>query len=195
MTTNAISIFRCLAITFLCLTCTHESFAQIGLDLKLGGNLSHADAISFRSSNRLGFQLGGVLRYHFRPSMAIQAEPTFNLTRIRANEQTADEADGISKGNKALHFFDMPLLFRLDIARRFAFLGGVEFNKLLNEEKYLLNNGEEAFKKATRLGYTLGAELGKFYFRYRFVEREARVYRSWSPTIQQYQVGIMWNIL
>lgn len=195
MTSNIVSLLRCFTITFLCLACGHEAFSQIGLGMKLGGNLSHADGLSFRSSNRVGGQVGGVLRYHFRPSMAIQAEPTFNLTRIRANAETAHQETGIPKGNKALSFFDLPVLFRLDVMSSFALLAGVEFNTLLNKDRYRLNNDEEAFKGGIRLGYSLGAELGKFYFRYRFVERQARVHRSWSPGIQQYQLGMKWDIL
>lgn len=176
------------------LTIGSQAFSQIGLGVRLGGNLSHADAISFRSSNRVGFQVGGVLSYHFHPKMAIQVEPTLNLSRIRANSETIHEANGIDKGNKALYFFDLPVLFRWDIARSFALLGGAAFNTLLNDDKYRLNNGEKAFKGGTKLGYSFGAELGKFYFRYYAVERSANIHRSWSPNIQQYQIGVKWDI-
>lgn len=185
--------FIYLFLTILFLTIGTKAFSQIGLGVRLGGNLSHADALSFRSSNRLGFQIGGVLSYHFRPNMAIQAEPAFNLTRIRANSETIQEADGIDKGNKRLHFFELPVLFRLDVTRNFALLGGVEFNKLLNAERHLLNNGAQAFKGGDRLGYSFGIELGKLYFRYRAFEQSTHIHRSWASDIQQYQVGVKWN--
>lgn len=183
-----------LLLTILFLTIGNQAFSQIGMGVKLGGNLSHADAISFRSSNRLGFQIGGVLSYHFHPQMAIQAEPTLNLARIRANSETIHEAAGIAKGNKALYFFDLPILFRLDVARNFALLGGAAFNKLLNDEKYRLNNGEKAFKGGAKLSYSIGVELGKIYFRYYAFERSTNVHRSWNPNIQQYQIGVKWDI-
>lgn len=186
--------FRCILLTLLCLMLVSEGFSQVGVGIKLGGNLSGADALSFRSSKRLGFQIGTAASYHFRPNMAIQAEPTFNLTRVRTNSETVHETKGIDKGNKALHFFDLPVLFRLDVTLGFALLGGIEFNSLLNEGKYRLNNNEYAFKEGTRLGYTVGLELGKFYFRYRGFERSTNVYRSWTTTIQQYQVGVRWDI-
>lgn len=187
-------IFQGSILVLLCSLLVSEAHAQFGLGVKLGGNLSHANAFTFRSTSRLGFQVGGVLSYHFQPNMAIQTEPTFNITRVRANSQTVDEVDGISKGNKSLQFFDLPVLFRFDVARRFALLGGLEFNSLLNEDRHLVNNGEEAFKGGTRVGYSLGFELGKFYFRYRTVERQARIHRSWSPKIQQYQIGVKWDL-
>ncbi|NGM65694.1 outer membrane beta-barrel protein [Sphingobacterium sp. SGR-19] len=187
-------IFRGILITFLYLAVVYQGFSQVGLGIKLGGNLSGAEAPSFRSSKRLGFQVGAVVSYHFRPNMAIQTEPTFNLTRVRANSETVYETKGIGKGNKALRFFDLPVLYRLDITPRFALLGGVELNSLLNEDKYRLNNGDQAFKDGTRLGYTVGLELGKFYFRYRGFERSTNVHRSWTTAIQQYQVGLRWNI-
>jgi len=179
----------------LCLLIGNSAFSQVGVGVKLGGNLSGAEAVSFRSSKRLGFQVGAVVSYHFHSNMAIQAEPTFNLTRVRANSETVDEIKGIAKGNKALHFFDLPILFRLDVVPGFALLGGGEFNSLLNEDKYLLNNNEQAFNTGIRLGYTVGLELGKFYFRYRGFERSTQVHRSWTTAIQQYQVGVRWNIL
>ncbi|TYR37591.1 PorT family protein [Sphingobacterium phlebotomi] len=187
------NLFRLLLI-LLFLTIGNQSFSQIGLGVKLGGNLSGADALSFRSSKRLGFQVGAAVSYHFRPNMAIQVEPTFDVTRVRANSETVHETNGIDKGNKTLHFFDLPVLFRLDVTSGFALLGGIEFNSLLNEDKYRLNNNEYAFKEGTRLGYTVGLELGKFYFRYRGFERSTNVYRSWTTTIQQYQAGVRWDI-
>jgi hypothetical protein len=169
-----------------------ESFSQIGGGIKLGGNLSHANGLSFRSTNRLGFQAGGILSYHFKPSMAIQVEPSLNLSRIRTNSETVAQINGISKGNQTLHFFDLPILFKLDITSGFSLLGGLEFNELLNEDKNKLNNGDRAFNKGSRLGYTFGLELGKFYFRYRAVERKTGVYRNWNSVIEQYQIGAKW---
>lgn len=173
---------------------TEKVFSQIGAGIKFGGNLSHADGSAFRSANRVGFQVGGIVSYHFRPNMAIQVEPTYNMTRIRTNSETVDQVNGITKGNKALQFFDLPVLFKLDVTSNFALLGGLEFNKLLNEDKYLLNNGDEAFNKGSRLGYTFGLELGKFYFRYRNVERKTGVYQNWNTSISQYQIGVKWNL-
>lgn len=178
----------------LCLLIGNSAFSQVGVGVKLGGNLSGADAASFRSSKRLGFQVGAVVSYHFRSNMAIQTEPTFNLTRVRANSETVDETRGITKGNKALHFFDLPVLFRLDVTPRFALLGGVEFNSLLNEDKYRLNDGGQAFEAGIKLGYSVGLELGKFYFRYRGFDRSTNIHRSWTTAIQQYQVGVRWSI-
>ncbi|PRD53895.1 outer membrane beta-barrel protein [Sphingobacterium gobiense] len=191
---NSLAIRQILLI-LLCLLTGNNVFSQVGFGVKLGGNLSGADALSFRSSKRLGVQAGVVMSYHFLPNMAIQVEPTFNLTRVRANSETVHETNGIDKGNKALHFFDLPVLFRLDVTPGFALLGGAEFNSLLNEDRYRLQNGELAFKGGTRLGYTVGLELGKFYFRYRGFERSTNVHRSWTTMIQQYQVGVRWRIL
>ncbi|PRD48865.1 outer membrane beta-barrel protein [Sphingobacterium haloxyli] len=186
---------RQILLILLCLLLGDSVFSQVGLGVKLGGNLSSADAFSFRSSKRLGVQAGVMMNYHFHPNMAIQAEPTLNLTRIRANAETTQETNGIDKGNKGLRFFDLPILFRLDLTPEFALLGGAEFNSLLNEDRYRLQNGELAFKGGTRLGYTVGLELGKFYFRYRGFERSTNVHRSWTTMIQQYQVGVKWRIL
>ena len=195
MATPSLAMLRGILLLVLYFAVINGCFSQVGIGVKLGGNLSAADAVSFRSSKRIGFQLGAVASYHFRSNMAIQVEPTFNLTRLRANAETSHEPTGIGKGNKALQFFDLPILFRLDISPKFALLAGANVNSLLNEEKYLLVNQEEAFKRGVRLGYTVGVELGKFYFRYLGFDRQTNIHRSWTATIHQYQVGIKWDIL
>src|SRR5690606_41246360 len=101
-------------------------------------------------------------------------------TCTKSITETVHETKGIDKGNKALHFFDLPVLFRLDVTPGFALLGGVEFNSLLNEDRYRLNNSAPAFKSGIQLGYTVGLELGKFYVRYRGFERSTEVHRSWT---------------
>ena len=143
----------------------------------------------------MGFQAGGILSYHFKRSIGIQAEPTFNATRIRTTSETIDQVNGISKGNKALHFFDLPILFKLNLTSGFALLCGIEFNELLNEDKYNLNNGERTFNRGSRLGSAFGLEVGKFYFRYRSVERKTAIYRNWNTLIEQYQIGVKWIVL
>ncbi|WP_437919555.1 outer membrane beta-barrel protein [Sphingobacterium sp. LRF_L2] len=184
-----------LGVTFILLLASLSASAQVNVGINLGGNLSNADGVSFRSSRRLGFQAGGTLTIGFHKHMAIQAEPSFNLTRIRANDETSNREDGIQKGNKSLQFFNLPVLFKLKITPAFALLSGIEFNKLINDQQYRLNNDEPAFKSGNRLGYSLGAELGKFYFRYRGVSKSTRVGGNWNAVIEQYQFGIRWILI
>lgn len=168
--------------------------AQIGAGLRFGGNLSHLDGNSFRSAKKIGLQAGIALQYSFTRNLGAQIEPSFNISRVRSNEQTSMYDEGISKGTKSLHYVNVPLFFKLSITSKFALLAGPELSKLLNESKYRLNNGEEAFKDGTRVGYSLGLELGPLYFRYREVKRVSHVRSDWHAAIEQYQLGIKWDL-
>jgi len=171
-----------------------ELSAQISAGLRFGGNLSHLDGHSFRSAKKIGLQAGLALQYSFTKNLALQAEPSFNITRVRANEQTQDLDFGIQKGTKSLHYFSVPLFFKLCITPKFALLAGPEWSKLLNESKYKLNNGSYAFQDRTRLGYSAGLELGSIYFRYREVKRVSHVHADVHAAVAQYQLGFKWDL-
>jgi len=171
-----------------------ELSAQVSAGLRLGGNLSHLDGNSFRSAKKIGLQAGIALQYSLTKNLALQAEPSFNIARVRANEQTQTMDAGIEKGTKSLHYFHIPLFFKLCITPKFALLAGPEWSKLLNESKYQLNNGRNAFQHRTRLGYSVGLELGSIYFRYREVKRVTNVHADAHAAIAQYQLGFKWDL-
>ncbi|TDS10970.1 outer membrane beta-barrel protein [Sphingobacterium paludis] len=168
--------------------------AQIGLGIRLGGNLSNANGDGFRSAQKIGFQAGAALRVDITKLLAVQAEPSFNITRIRANDRTAMYPEGIQKGTKSLHYFNLPVLLKLKITPSFALLGGVEFSSLINDDKYRLNNGAPAFRSDVRFGHSLGVELSRFYFRYRGLKRPSDVHGNWHADIEQYQLGMKFDL-
>lgn len=185
-----IRLIACVVMLF----AANELSAQISADLRFGGNLSHLDGRSFRSAKKVGLQAGLALQYNFTKNVAVQAEPSFSIARVRANEQTQTMDAGIEKGTKSLHYFTMPLFFKLCITSKFALLAGPEWSKLLNESKYELNNGGNAFQHRTRLGYSVGLELGSIYFRYREIKRVSYVHADRHAAIAQYQLGFKWDL-
>lgn len=168
--------------------------AQVNMGVLGGLNLSNSDGQNFRSSNRIGLQVGGFLTYHFTDHIAIQGEPSFNITRLRSKNVSSDHPNEIPKGTKSLQYFNFPVLFKLKITPGFALLAGGEFNKLLNDKDYSLVNGDPAFKSGQRLGYSLGLELGKIYFRYRGLEKFSQANNSSNAQINQYQIGMRWTL-
>lgn len=174
--------------------CTHDALAQFGMGLRTGGNLSGTNGSAFRSGKRIGFQIGGDLRYHFNKNIALQAEPVYNLMRIRNNDQTAESEYGIGAGTRKLEYMSVPLYLKVNFTRTIAIMGGLDFNFLLNDDRYKLNNGENAFRSKPRTGYSLGAELGKVYFRYRKFNRTNDIIDNWTADIEQYQLGIKFEL-
>ncbi|MGE8378875.1 MAG: outer membrane beta-barrel protein [Sphingobacterium sp.] len=174
--------------------CTHKALAQFGMGLRAGGNLSGTNGSAFRSGKRIGFQIGGDLRYHFNKNIALQAEPVYNLMRIRNNDQTAESEYGIGAGTRKLEYMSVPLYLKVNFTRTIAIMAGLDFNFLLNDDRYKLNNGENAFRGKPRTGYSLGAELGKVYFRYRKFNRTNDIIDNWTADIEQYQLGLKFEL-
>lgn len=173
---------------------THQASAQLGMSIKAGGNLSGTNGAAFRSSKRVGFQIGGDLTYHFNDNIALQAEPAYNLIRIRNNDQTAQRAYGIGAGTRKLEYMSVPLYLKVNFTRVIAIMGGLDFNFLLNDDRYKLNNGDNAFRSRPRTGYSFGAELGRVYFRYRKFNRTNNIIDNWNADIEQYQLGYKFEL-
>lgn len=169
--------------------------AQLNMGIHVGGNLGSLKGDAFRSSKKIGAQGGIFLSYHFNKYLGVQVEPGFNLNRVRANRSTIEHPHGIQKGNKRLYFFNMPMYLKISILPGVALLGGPEINKLINDQKYRLNDGQAAFKPGYRLGYGLGLELGKIYFRYKVNSRVSKVVGDWNAPIEQFQLGLRFSFL
>lgn len=164
--------------------------AQMKMGLHLGGNLANVNGHAFRSTKKIGLQGGVTLAYRFNKVWALQAEPGFTVNRVRANDATFDHPSGIDKGNKRLLFFNVPILLKIHVLPGFTLLGGPEINKLVNDQKYRLNDGRSAFKPGHRLGYGVGLDLGKVYFRYKVNSRFSKVVDSWDAPLKQFQLGL-----
>ena len=72
-------------------------YGQMGFGLRVGGNISRASGNAF-GANRMGYQLGGDLIFGLNSKMDIQVEPSYNLTRIRVNDNTAPFPEVCLKG-------------------------------------------------------------------------------------------------
>ncbi|SJN19034.1 hypothetical protein FM107_01600 [Sphingobacterium sp. JB170] len=171
------------------------SFAQIDIGISGGVNLSKPDGTYFRSAGKVGLQVGAFLTYHLTDHFALQGEPSFNVTRIRANDEGKSISNGLNKGNKSVQFFNLPLYAKLKITPNFAIVGGPEYNKILNDGDFRLNDGAEAFKDSGRFGYGLGLDIGNFYFRYRSLKKFDEIGDTHDLKLNQYQIGFRWKLL
>lgn len=163
-------------------------YGQMGFGLRLGGNISRASGNAF-GANRMGHQLGGDLIFGLNSKMDIQVEPSYNLTRIRVNDNTASLSGGLSKGTRSLKYLNTPVYLKVNFTRKFSILGGLDLNMLLNDDAYKLNDGKPAFNSRTRIGYALGIDLGALYFRYRQFKKNNKIVDNWDAHIDQYQLG------
>lgn len=163
-------------------------YGQMGFGLRVGGNISRANGNAF-GANRMGYQLGADLIFGLNSKMDIQFEPSYNLTRIRVNDNTASLSGGLSKGTRSLKYLNTPAYLKVNFTRKFSILGGLDLNMLLNDDTYKLNDGTPAFNSRTRIGYALGIDLGALYFRYRQFKKNNKIVDNWDAHIDQYQLG------
>lgn len=177
------------------LSTTVVTQAQIGIGVLGGGNFSKGIGAEFRSSNRIGLQFGAFLSYELNRYFSLQVEPSYNISRIRTNETTQALPNGISRGTRSVDYFNLPLFAKLTITPGFALLAGIDFSKLLNEDRHLLNNGLPAFNTNLNTGYALGVEFGKLYFRYRRQNGFSRINDQSDSYIQQLQIGLRFRLL
>lgn len=190
MSSKIKSLVALIAVLFI----GQSSFAQLGLGIRVGGNLTGTDGSAFQSRKRIGFQAGADLTFKFHEKIAIQAEPTYHLLRVASHTYAPDNPQGISAGRRSLRYINVPLLLKLHLTNGFALLGGPDLNQLLNVDVHRLNNEAEAFTKRPNVGYMLGIDLGNLYFRYRNMRRYNTVIDNGDAQINQFQLGFKWSI-
>ena len=166
-----------------------------GLRTVRNGNQGRREPIQW-SWNSLSIWQKTRVSYRRAPYLPFQqkAEPVYNLIRIRNNEQTAQRDQGIGAGTRKLEYISAPLYLKLNFTERIAIMAGLDFNFLMNDNRYKLNNGENAFRHQPRTGYSLGAEIGGLYFRYRKFNRTTNIVENWTAAIEQYQLGYKFDL-
>ncbi|MFN4286379.1 MAG: porin family protein [Lacibacter sp.] len=137
------------------------SFAQFRIGPKLGANVGKIDGAGFSEKYTLGYHVGGFAEIGLGKKAGIQIEALWN-------QITADTVSGFSAiyqnideqnfQNPQLNYFSVPLLFSYKPAKFLALQAGPQFGILLDRNKNLLQNGQEAFKRGD-LSLLAGAQL------------------------------------
>lgn len=181
-----------LIVSVLFLSIQHAD-AQIGAGLLLGGNVSKGDGPYYRSQHKLGLQVGGYLNFPITNRLSIQPEPQFSIARVRTLDAGADIGNSIEHGNKSLQYFSVPVLLKFELIPQLSVFAGAEYNKLLNGNSYTMRNRGDAFRDGSKIGYTLGFEISRFYFRYRHIGDIDHL-SSHHSDLHQYQLGVKWRL-
>ncbi len=122
------------------------SYAQgIKLGVKAGANLTKVSGASFEDEFETGYQLGGWADIGLGGKLGIQPEllwSTSKTTRDTSFRQVYQFKDREIK----LDYLTIPVLLRYDVSKLVTLNLGPQFGILLNKEKTIIQNGEEAFK-------------------------------------------------
>ena len=157
-------------ILFVLLTST--AMAQFSIGLKAGANIVKVDGRSFKDEFKYGYHLGGFANIGIGGRFSIQPEVLFNQyqTRTDSSFQAIYQNAFAGTSNVKLNYLSIPLLLNYKLGSLLSLQAGPMVSILMDQDKNLLENGQDAFKKGefSMLG---GAQisLGKIKLNGRYV--------------------------
>ncbi len=125
--------------------------AQFHIGIKGGSNITKIDGHSFKDKFEYGYHLGGFAEIGLGEKMGIQPEVLFNQysTTLDSNYNHIYQ-DIFSSGQHKvkLNYLSIPILLNYKLIGNFLSLqAGPQFSVLMRQDKNLLQNGADAFKK------------------------------------------------
>ncbi len=158
-------IFGLIAI----LLVTQAALAQkFSIGAKAGANIVKVDGKSFKDEFRYGYHLGGFATIALGKKFALQPEVLFNQysTTLDSNYKNIYQNvfNPSNASNIKLNYLSIPLLLNYKFLGPLSLQAGPQFGVLLNQDKSILQNGEEAFKNGD-FSLVGGAQLKVMKFR------------------------------
>jgi len=125
------------------------SFAQFTIGVKGGVNLTKIDGKSFSDEFKTGYHLGGFANIPIGGGLGIQPEVLFNQYKTRTADNLSGAVQPALDGNTdiKLNYLTVPVLLTYRLAGLLSLQAGPQFGVLIDQNKNLVQNGQEAFKK------------------------------------------------
>lgn len=125
--------------------------AQFHIGIKGGANIIKVDGISFKDQFKYGYHIGGFAEIGLGEKLGIQPEVLFNQYSTTLDSNYKSIYQGVFNSNQSsvkLGYLSIPILLNYKLLGNFLSLqAGPQFGVLINQDKTLLQNGGEAFKK------------------------------------------------
>jgi hypothetical protein len=120
----------------------------IHLGVKGGANIFKVDGQGYDQGFHFGYNVGAFAELNFTSSWGIQPEVLWNQTNYRTGGDFHDVVPGgVDDVKGKLNYLSIPLLLSFHPVKLISFQAGPQFGILLNQDKNLVQNGKEAFKK------------------------------------------------
>jgi hypothetical protein len=137
------------------------SIAQFSLGVKAGANIFKVDGRSFKDEFKYGYHLGGFVNIGVGGRFSIQPEVLFNQYQTKTDTSFKNIYQNALSGanNVKLNYLSIPLILNYKLGSLLSLQAGPMVSILMDQDKNLLQNGQEAFKKGefSMLG---GAQIG-----------------------------------
>jgi hypothetical protein len=147
--------FACLLIAFTCLLQTTQA-QSFKLGVKVGGNMNKIEGKSFNDGFKFAYHAGAFAEINFNKKWGIQPEVLWNqMGGVPSNFQsvygtaTNVSISSLFSGDNVfrLDYLSIPILLRYTtVGGLFTFNVGPQFGIVLQQDKTLIQNGQDAFK-------------------------------------------------
>jgi hypothetical protein len=124
-----------------------SAFSQsLSFGIKGGANLGKISGQSFKNEFTLGYHVGGFVTIGLGKKFAIQPEVLFN----QVNVDTSSSFNQVFRPNNIskiqLKYLSIPIIMNYNLSNLFALQVGPQFGILMDKNKNLSQNGQDAFK-------------------------------------------------
>lgn len=129
---------------------TQASMAQFHLGVKAGANITKVDGKSFTDEFRYGYHLGGFAEIRMGNKFVLQPEVLWNQYSTRLDSNYSNIYHDVFDGNSniKLNYLSIPIVINYKLIGSFLSLqAGPQFGVLIDQNKTLLQNSGDAFKK------------------------------------------------
>ena len=125
--------------------------AQFHIGLKGGTNITKVNGLSFKDKFTYGYHIGGFAEIGLGKKFGIQPEVLFNQysTTLDSNyNHIYENIFAPGQRNVKLNYLSIPIVLNYKLLGDFLSLqAGPQFSILMTQDKNLLQNGADAFKK------------------------------------------------
>ncbi len=118
---------------------------RFSLGIKGGANLNKVNGKSWKDEFTFGYHLGAYATVGGN-RFAIQPEVLFNEVNLDTAHGFSDVYNFNHIDNIRLQYLSIPVLLNYNVSKVLTLQAGPQFGILLNQDKDLLQNGEDAFK-------------------------------------------------
>ncbi|MGC4234021.1 MAG: porin family protein [Niabella sp.] len=191
-------INRYLTLIVILLFLSFSADAQFHIGVKAGVNAGKIDGKSFKEAFNYSYLVGGFAEIGLGDKVSINPEVLFSQTSSTTDTSfTRTLPDFNNDQVKAkLNYLSVPILVNLRLIGPLHIEAGPQFGVLMNKEKNLLENGEQAFKKGdfSMVGGA-GLHISSFRLTARYVVglsdiKDVTVQDQWKNQALQFSLGI-----
>ena len=138
---------KLIAFTGILLIFSLTSFSQgLNFGVKGGASINKITGKSFKEEFTYGYHVGGFVTIGLGKKLSLQPEVLFNQVNIDTSSSFSSIYQFNKINNIKLSYLSIPLLLNYNVSNILALQAGPQFGILMDQDKNILQNGEQAFK-------------------------------------------------